>query len=225
MNSTVVGACEKTTPAFRPECERKWATQPQTSHPHWKRGQKRPLCLCCLVCCWESVQQHLRWLPRSLRRVSDNTKQRTLVHCAHRVVGSGICALEQDLPGALQVWYRGDGFPQSPFFRDAFFHLLRDVLLRPDGCAQHRDSSRLPHVFPKLFDGLGWDPGSIPSSGFSLVQLGTMLPPTTHTTPSLLQGRTRDTHHPRTRTFFHQGATLLPPPQAHPGSRWRTRAA
>ena len=25
MNSPVVGACEKTTPAFRPECERKWA--------------------------------------------------------------------------------------------------------------------------------------------------------------------------------------------------------
>ena len=165
------------------------------------------LCHCCLVC-WESVHQHLRCSPDPFVVCLTIRGRGPWWHCAHRMVGSGICALEQDLPSALQVWYRGDGSSQGPFFRDAFFHLLRDVLLRPDGCAQHRDSSKLPHVFPKLLDGLGWDPGSVPSSGFSLVQLlrlGTMLPPTTHRTPSLLKGRTRDPHRPRTRTIVHQG--------------------
>ena len=48
-------------------------------------------------------------LPRSLRL---------------RIVwlASGICALEQDLPSALQVWYRGMASHKALFFCDAFFH-------------------------------------------------------------------------------------------------------
>ena len=93
-------------------------------------------------------------LPRSLRRGSDNARHKMRI-----VWLSGICPQEQDLPGALQVWHSGNGF--SFVMRSSIFSE------RPDGCAQHRDSRRLPHIFPKLLDGLRWDPGFLPRSGFS----------------------------------------------------------
>ena len=75
------------------------------------------------------VSRHTRASTRSvcddLFLMRPERVQRPWWHRAHRVVGSGICALQQDLPGTLQVWHSGDPFPQDPFFRDAFFHLLR----------------------------------------------------------------------------------------------------
>ena len=40
-----------------------------------------------------------------------------------------------------------------------------------------------------------------------------------------IKKRSSPTERVTRRPRIHQGATLLPPPPAHPGSRWRTRAA
>ena len=49
-------------------------------------------------------------------------------HGAHGVICSGGCALQQQLPCALQVRNGWDCFPQNLFLRNAFFHLGGDVL-------------------------------------------------------------------------------------------------
>ena len=105
-------------------------------------------------------------------------------HCPHHVVGSGICPLEQDLPSALQVWHRGDGFPQGPFFLRSFNEMCcSDPMgvpntVIPTSCHTSSPSSSMA---------LGGIPARFQALVFPWV-------PPTHTT------FTRDTRHPRTRT-------------------------
>ena len=84
----------------------------------------------------------------------------------------------------------------------------------PNTVTRLPQAPRWPRVGSRLGSKLWFFPGAT-----GCLRLGTMFPPTTHTTPILLKGRTRDTHRSRTRTIVHQGATLLPLPHAHPGSR------
>ena len=96
-------------------------TQPQTSHPHRERCQQTTLVL---LTFWDSLQQHFDGCPYAVVMCATTIRRSPRWHCAHRVIGPRVCALEEDLKSGGMASHRA-------LLRDALVHFLRDLWVCP----------------------------------------------------------------------------------------------